>query len=123
MYAPRDAKLDQVNSILLSAQDHFCPVETFKVRLGRHPMVSARLARLSKLKSLEFKKHCYSQRFKDLKKQCKAELRMIKQKRINAAVEAGEGSNSWLGRLESLLDPEGKTNKNAGLLPEHRIAG
>ena len=34
-----------------------------------------------------------------------------------------EGSNSWLGRLEQLLDPNGNSDKHAGVLPEHRVAG
>ena len=77
-----DAKLEYVNHTLLTAQDHYCPLETYTVRLGRHPHVSARLARLSKLKANEFKKHRYSHRFKQLKKECKEELKNIKQKRI-----------------------------------------
>ena len=110
MYGLRgvDAKLEYVNSVIFAAQDLYCPMETFTVKLGHNPHVSAKLAKLSKLKAAEFKKHRYSARFKELKKQCKSELKAIKQRRIEAAVTEGEGSNSWLGRLESLLDHNGK---------------
>ena len=73
------------------------------MRLNRHVDVSARLVKLAKQKSQEFRKHRYSPRFKQLKKECKEELRQIKQKRIQDAVAAGDGNNSWLGRLEVLL--------------------
>ena len=99
--------MEYVNHTLLTAQDHSCPLETYTVRLGRHSHVSARLARLSKLKANEFKKHRYSHRFKQLRKECKEELKNIKQKRIQAAVDYGDGTNSWLGKLDILLDPDG----------------
>ena len=118
-----DSKLLYMNEVLFAAQDHFCPLETFTVRLGKHPHVSARLAKLSKLKSEEFRKHRYSSRFKDLKEECRQELQRIKQRRIQDAVNDGDGSNSWLGRLEQLLDPNGNSNKRGGVLPEHLAAG
>ena len=95
----------------------------FTVKVDRHPHASAKLARLAKLKSAEFRKHRYSTRFKELKKECRAEIQSIKRKRIQDAVNEGDGSNSWLGRLESLLDPNGKSDKRGGVLPEHLAAG
>ena len=77
-----DAKLEVVNAILFYTQDVFCPMEEFKVRLNGKYIVSAKLAKLSKLKSFEFKKHRYSRKFKDLKRQCRAEVRNIKQNKI-----------------------------------------
>ena len=91
--------------------------------MDKHPYASAKLAKLSQLKSKEFRQNRYSNKFKDLKKACKQELRCIKQKRIQAAVNDGDGSNSWLGRLEQLLDPDGNSDKHAGVLPEHLAAG
>ena len=85
--------------------------------------MSAKLAKLSREKSMEFKKNRYSTRFKSLKKQCKEEIKIIKQRRINAAVQDGDGSNFWLGKMELLLDPNGCTSRNAGVLPEHLAAG
>ena len=38
-------------------------------------------------------------------------------------MEAEVGSNSWLGKLESLLDSEGKSTKSHFELPEHVEAG
>ena len=35
----------------------------------------------------------------------------------------GDGSRSWLGKMEQLLDPDGCSNRNAGVLPEHLNAG
>ena len=64
-----DAKLDVVNDIFAYAQDTFCPMEEFKVRLNGGYLVSAKLARLSKMKAKEFKKNGYSKRFKELKKE------------------------------------------------------
>ena len=94
-----NAKLDYVNSVVFDAQDYFCPMETFKIKLNQKFIVSAKLAKLSKMKSQEFKRSRYSSRFKALKKQCRDEVKAIKQRRINAAVEDGEGSNSWLSKI------------------------
>ena len=38
-------------------------------------------------------------------------------------MEAGDGSNSWLSKMEMLLDPDGCSHCNAGVLPEHLKAG
>ena len=38
-------------------------------------------------------------------------------------MEAGDGSNSWLSKMEMLLDPDGCSDRNAGVLPEHLMAG
>ena len=81
------------------------------------------MARLSRVKAKEFKKNRYSLRFKQLKKECAAELKAIKQKKINEAVLAGSSPNSWLGKLELLLDSEGKSAKDPLTLPEHSSAG
>ena len=78
---------------------------------------------MSRLKFKEFRKNRYSSKFKDLKKECDAEIKEIKRKRIAAAVADGKGSNSWLSKMEELLDPDGCSDKNAGVLPEHREAG
>ena len=94
------------------------PLETFTVKTDRHPYASAKLAKLSKLKAAEFKKNRYSTKFKDLKAECKTELRRIKQSRIQEAVRAGDSNNSWLGRMEQLLDPNGNTDRRGGVLPE-----
>ena len=60
---------------------------------------------------------------KDLKRQCKGDIRCIKQRKIEAAVKDGNGSNSWLGKLELLLNSEVCSDRNAGVLPEHLSAG
>ena len=52
-----DSKLEYMNHVLFSAQDFYCPLETFTVRLDKHRHVSAKLARLSRLKSEEFKRN------------------------------------------------------------------
>ena len=96
-----DAKLSYVNQVLFSAQDTFCPLEQFSVKIDRYQFASAKLAKLSRNKSAEYKKHGYSKKFKDLKKQCKAEIKCMQRRRINEAVAAGSSNNSWLGRLES----------------------
>ena len=54
------------NQAVFDAQDRYCPVEEFKVRLNRKYFVSAKLAKLSKLKSREFRKHRYSARYKNV---------------------------------------------------------
>ena len=69
-----DAKLNLVNCVLFSAQEAFCPLESFKVKTNRHYFASAKLARLSKEKSKEFKKHRYSVKFKRLKRECRVEI-------------------------------------------------
>ena len=116
-------KLDLVNYVLFSAQDAFCPLEEFSVKVNRYPFATARLAKLSREKGKEFKKNGYSEKFKRLKKECKNEIKQSKQKRINEVVQAGPSSNSWLGRLESLLDSDGKSSKSHATLPEHQAAG
>ena len=118
-----DAKLDYVDNVLFAAQDAFCPMEHFTVKTHRHPFASAKLAHLSKLKSREFKKNRYSDKFKRLKKACKEEIRAAQQRRIQEAVKAGSSNNSWLGKLEQLLDPSGKSSRAPGVLPEHLEAG
>ena len=118
-----DAKLFYLNEVLFSAQDCFCPLEHISIRIDKHPFASAKLAKLAKLKSKEFRKHRYSFRFKELKKECKEELRNIKQRRIQEAVDAGDGNNSWLGCLDQLLDPDGKSTIHGGVLPEDLAAG
>ena len=75
-----DAKLDHVNSVLFSAQEYYCPVESFKVKVNRNYIVSAKLANLSRQKSNEFKKHRYSPKFKQLKKECRLEMKNIKKR-------------------------------------------
>ena len=75
------------------------------------------------LKSIEFKKHRYSKHYKELKKQCKVEIRECTRKRIDEAVQDGGGACSWLSRLENLLDPDGCSSKDGGVLSEHREAG
>ena len=85
--------------------------------------MSAKLEKLYKLKSREFRKHRYSARYKELKKECDAEIKAIKKKRIDAAVADGSGSNSWLSKMEALLHPDGCSDKHSGILPEHREAG
>ena len=67
-----------MNTILFEAQDMFCPVESFQVKVNNNFSVSAKLVKLSRQKSKEFKKHRYSQRFKELKKQSNQEIRAIK---------------------------------------------
>ena len=42
-----DAKLVSVEEVLFLAQDSYCPVETFQVKLNGKFRVSAKLARLS----------------------------------------------------------------------------
>ena len=37
-------KLDLVNEVLFSAQEAFCPVQQFTVKVDRHPYASANLA-------------------------------------------------------------------------------
>ena len=116
-------KLSIVNDVLFNAQDAFCPLKKFTVKVGSHHYASAKLVRLSKEKAKEFCKTRYSERFKQLKRDCKAELRQAKQRKIEEAVKAGGSNNSWLGRMEQLLDPGGKSDRNQGVLPEHLDAG
>ena len=89
------AKLDLFNKVVFEAQDWYCPVEEYRVRLNRKYIVSAKLAKLSKLKSKEFRKNRYSAKFRDLKKECNKEIREIKKRRIDAAVADGKGSRSY----------------------------
>ena len=65
-----DAKLEVFNQVVLDAQEKYCPVEEFKVRFNKKFIVSAKLAKLSRLKSKEFRKNRYSTEFKALKKEC-----------------------------------------------------
>ena len=116
-------KLGLVNEVLFAAQDSFCPLEEFTVKVDRYPFASARLASLSCSKSKEFKKNGYSSEFKRLKKACREEIRCARRKRIDEAVQAGKGNNSWLGKLERLLDTYGNSCKSGGVLPEHQVAG
>ena len=51
------------------------------------------------------------------------EIRRIEAACINAAVEDAAGNNSWLGRLESLLDPDGCSRPDGDVLPEHKDLG
>ena len=39
------------------------------------------------------------------------------------AVSDDGGSNSWLSKMENLLDPDGCSSRHGGVLPEHRDAG
>ena len=63
-----DAKLGAVNEILFAAQEAFCPLQETSVRVDRHPFASTKLAWLSRKKAKEFRKHGYSEHFKQLKK-------------------------------------------------------
>merc|ERR1712030_146550 len=101
-----DAKLMYFEDIAFNAQDLYFPMESFAVRLNAAYPVSAKLAKLSALKAAEFRKHRYSQRFRDLKKLAKAEKKNILQRKIGEAVANADGSNSWLSRLEFMLDPD-----------------
>ena len=58
-----------------------------------------------------------------MRKACKGEIRCAKEKRIEEAVSAGNGSNSWLGKLERLLDENGNSGRPVLVLPEHQAAG
>ena len=98
-------------------------MESFVVCLNASFPVSAKLAMLSTQKASEFRKHRYSQRFKDLRKLAKVEKKRILQRKINEAVAEAEGSNSWLSRLEFLLDPDGCTRGETKILPEHLDLG
>ena len=118
-----DAKLHYLESVTLPAQELYCPMETFVVRMNAAFPVSAKLAKLSALKASEFRANRYSQRFKELRKLAKAEKRFILQRKISEAVSDANGSNSWLSRLEFLLDPDGCTRGEAKTLPEHRDRG
>ena len=51
-----DSKLDYVESVLFAAQDSFCPLQSYTVKLNGSYRVSAKLAHLSKLKTKEFRK-------------------------------------------------------------------
>ena len=117
------SKLEYMEQVLFNAQEVYCPIEEINVRLNSKFRVTAKLAHLSHLKSREFKKHRYSTRYKELKKLCKEEIRVYTRKRIDEAVKDGNGSSSWLSRLEDLLDPDGCLSKDAGVLPEHKEAG
>ena len=118
-----DEKLDIVNEVLFSSQEVFCPLKQFSVKVDRHPYATAKLACLAKVKAKEFHKNRYSPRFKQLKRECREEIKKAKQRKIEEAIRAGSGNNSWLGKLEQLLDPGGKTDKARGVLPEHLAAG
>ena len=78
---------------------------------------------MSKLKSAEFRKNRYSERYKALQREVKKEIRSIKSTRIQKAVEDAGGNNSWLSRLESLLDPDGCSTGDDGVLTDHRDQG
>ena len=72
-----DAKLSYVEEVLFTAQDSFCPLESYKVRMNGSYRVSAKLAHLSHAKSKEFKKHGYSPQFKVLQKKVKTKIKAI----------------------------------------------
>ena len=90
--AGADAKLQYFENVAFPAQDFYCPMESFVVRLNASFPVSAKVAMLSTQKASEFCKHRYSQRFKDLRKLDKVE----KKRKIDEAMAEVEGSNSWL---------------------------
>ena len=73
-----DSKLEYMNAVVFSAQDQFCPVEQFTVRLNQKFIVSAKLSKLSRLKSVEFRRNRYSLKFKSLQKEFMEVIRAIK---------------------------------------------
>ena len=118
-----DAKLAYFQEVVFPAQELFCPMEEFVVRLNSSFPVSAKLAKLSRLKASEFKKNRYSRKFKALKKEAKEEKRKILKQKIEEAVIEADGNNSWLSKLEAILDPDGCTRHSPFILPEHRELG
>ena len=81
-----DEKLSYVNNVLFSAQEAYCPLQQFTVKTGRYPYASVKLANLSKQKAKEFRLNRYSPHFKQLKKECRAEIKLSQQRRIEEAV-------------------------------------
>ena len=94
-----------VNHVLFAAQEWYCPMEQLFGRTNRYHFASARLVQLCRMKAKEFRPHRYIDRFKQLKKECMAEIKKFQQKCIEEVVQAAISTNSWLGRLEELLDP------------------
>ena len=78
-----DLKLDYLEQVVFNAQEIYCPTEEVNVRMNGRFHVSAKLVHLSRMKSIEFKKHRYSKRYKELKKQCKLEIRECTRKTID----------------------------------------
>ena len=81
------------------------------------------MVNISKLKSQEFKRNGYSTRYKELKTAAKLEIKDIRSRKINEAVADAGGSNSWLSRMEALLDPDGCSERMGNVLPEHKERG
>ena len=77
-----NAKLEVFENVTHFAQDSFCPLEHFRVKLNNKFHVTAKMARLCKLKSDEFKKNQYSTRFKEMKKLVAAEKKEAQRKKI-----------------------------------------
>ena len=53
-------KLDVVNGVLYEAQEAFCPLVHYSVRVDKHSYAASKVTWLSKLKTKEFWKHGYS---------------------------------------------------------------
>ena len=55
-----DAQLDTFDEVVHSAQQFYCPLEHYSVKLNNKFYVSAKMAKLCKQKSAEFKANQYS---------------------------------------------------------------
>ena len=101
----------------------YCPVGIVKVKLNSKFYVSTKLAVLAQEKADEYKANQNSERFKELKRQVRAEKKAATKKKIEEAVCKAGGSNAWTRCVDRLCDPAGDRPKPKLVLPAHTEAG
>ena len=114
-----DSMVESFNSTLDQAINQYCPAITTRVRLNDKFYVSARLAELSAAKNKEYRKHKNSQRYRELKREVKIEIKESNKKKINDEITNAKGTYAWLKKIAKLSDRIGDKAKVEIKLPEH----
>ena len=109
-----------LNFLLQHNLDTHCPTKTVRTSNLDGKVTSVAVKQASRRKNREYVKHGNSQKYKELKKEVQAELKLACTKIISKQTELeGSKNNSWMKHVKRITARPGETTSSTFTLPQH----